>query len=48
MKSSIRAPLKSESAPEEREPLYSNVKVERVKVVLIGEELGNFRLKLEV
>ncbi|REE17131.1 hypothetical protein B0G71_0069 [Paraburkholderia sp. BL27I4N3] len=34
--------------PEEREPLYSNVKVERVKVVLIGEELGNFHLQLEV
>ncbi|WP_228874445.1 hypothetical protein [Paraburkholderia saeva] len=35
-------------APEEREPLYSNVKVERVRVVLIGEELGNFRLLLKV
>jgi hypothetical protein len=34
--------------PEEREPLYSDVKVERVKVVLIGEELGNFHLQLEV
>lgn len=31
-------------APEGRDPLYSNVEVEPIRVVLIGEHLGNFRL----
>ncbi|MGE8165978.1 hypothetical protein ACQKRQ_38285 [Paraburkholderia sp. NPDC080076] len=31
-------------SPEGRDPLYSNVKVERIKAVLIGKELGKFRL----
>jgi hypothetical protein len=33
--------------PEPRVSPYSNVRIERVKVILVGEELGNLHLLLE-